>query len=129
MSNHPSKSIEIVLSLSTVLSSCHAGFYLEVRLRYSSDQKTVLQYVLVNKQDLLQVFKGARIGKIGDNLTSADPLSYTTNGSGVDPGSLVSVSCVHNPTPSCWAPDQKHWTDRKVSSRMFTLRSSNFNVK
>ena len=40
-----------------------------------------------------------------DNLTSADPLSYITNGFGVDPGSLVSVSCVHNPTPSCGAPD------------------------
>ena len=32
---------------------------------------------------------------------SADPLSYTTNGSRVDLGSLVSVSCVHNPTLSC----------------------------
>ena len=34
-----------------------------------------------------------------DNLTSADPLSYTTNGSWGDLGSLVSVSCLHNPTP------------------------------
>ena len=35
----------------------------------------------VNIQDFLQVFQGSRIGKILDNLTSADPLSYTTNGS------------------------------------------------
>ena len=38
----------------------------------------------INKQDFLQVFQGSRIGKMEDNLTSADPLSYTTNGSGVD---------------------------------------------
>ena len=36
--------------------------------------------VKVNKQDFLQVFEGSEIGKMGDNLTSADPLSYTTNG-------------------------------------------------
>ena len=35
-------------------------------------------------QDFLQVFQGMDIGKIEDNLTSADPLSYTTNGSRVD---------------------------------------------
>ena len=29
----------------------------------------------------LQVFQGSGIGKMEDNLTSADPLSYTTNGS------------------------------------------------
>ena len=51
-----------------------------------------------------------------NNLTSADPLSYTTNGSGVDPVSLISVSCVYNPTPSCGAPNQKHWTERQVSN-------------
>ena len=39
-----------------------------------------------------------------DNLTSADLLSYTTNGSGVDLGSLVSGSCVHKPNPILWAP-------------------------
>ena len=39
--------------------------------------------------------KGSRIGKMEDNLTSADPLSYTTNGSWVDLGSLVRVSSVH----------------------------------
>ena len=33
---------------------------------------------MVNKQDFLHVFQGSGIGKIGDNLTSADPLSYTT---------------------------------------------------
>ena len=32
----------------------------------------------VNKQDFLQVFQGSGIGKIEDNLRSADPLSYTT---------------------------------------------------
>ena len=32
----------------------------------------------VNKQDFLQVFQGNGIGKIEYNLTSADPLSYTT---------------------------------------------------
>ena len=30
----------------------------------------------VNKQDFLQVFQGSGIGKIEDNLTSANPLSY-----------------------------------------------------
>ena len=34
---------------------------------------------MVNKQDFLQVFQGSGIGKIEDNLTSADPLSYTKN--------------------------------------------------
>ena len=56
------------------------------------------------------------MGKIEDNLMSADLLSYITNGSGVDPGSLVRISCVHNPTPSCRAPDQKHWKDGQVSN-------------
>ena len=32
----------------------------------------------VNDQDFLQVFQGSGMGKIEDNLTSADPLSYTT---------------------------------------------------
>ena len=32
-----------------------------------------------------------------DNLTSADPLSYTTNGSGVDLEILVSVHMVRTP--------------------------------
>ena len=32
----------------------------------------------VNIQDFLQVFQGSGIGKIEDNLTSADLLSYTT---------------------------------------------------
>ena len=32
-------------------------------------------------QDFLQVSQGGGIGKMEDNLTSADPLSYTTNGS------------------------------------------------
>ena len=41
----------------------------------------------VNKQDFLQVFQGSRIEKMEDNLTSADPLSYTTNGSRGDLGS------------------------------------------
>ena len=40
----------------------------------------------VNKQDFLQVFQGSGIGKIEDNLTSADLLSYTTNGSRRDLG-------------------------------------------
>ena len=35
----------------------------------------------VNIQDFLQVFQVSGIGKMEDNLTSADPLSYTTNGS------------------------------------------------
>ena len=32
----------------------------------------------VNKQDFLQVFQGSGIGKIDDNLRSADLLSHTT---------------------------------------------------
>ena len=46
----------------------------------------------VNKQDFLQVFQSNGIGKMEDNLTNADPLSYTTNGLRVDQVSLVSVS-------------------------------------
>ena len=38
----------------------------------------------VDKQDFLQVFQGSGIGKIEDNLMSADPLSYATHGSQVD---------------------------------------------
>ena len=34
--------------------------------------------ICLNKQDFLQVFQGSGIGKIEDNLTSDDPLSYTT---------------------------------------------------
>ena len=30
-------------------------------------------------QDFLQVSQGSGIGKMGDNLTSADPLSYTVD--------------------------------------------------
>ena len=55
--------------------------------------KTV-KTVKVNKQDFLQVFQGSGIGKIEDNLTSADPLSYITNESRVDLVSKVSVSCL-----------------------------------
>ena len=36
---------------------------------------------MVNIQDFLQVFQVSGIGKIEDNLTSADPLSYNN-----DPG-------------------------------------------
>ena len=53
----------------------------------------------VNIQDFLQVFQGSGIGKMEDNLTSADPLSYTTNGSQVDLEHRVSVSNVRTPTP------------------------------
>ena len=45
----------------------------------------------VNIQDFLQVFQGSGIGKMEDNLTSADSLSYTTNGSRVDLENRVSV--------------------------------------
>ena len=37
------------------------------------------QHLKGNKQDFLQVFQGSGIGEIEDNLTSADPPSYTTN--------------------------------------------------
>ena len=40
------------------------------------------------------MLKRIYLQKLEDNLMSADLLSYPTNGSGVDPGSLVSVSCV-----------------------------------
>ena len=35
--------------------------------------------VTLIKQDFLQLFQGSGIDKMEDNLTSADPLSYTTN--------------------------------------------------
>ena len=43
---------------------------------------------LVNKQDFLQVFQGSEIEKIEDNLTSVDPLSYTTTMIPGRPGKL-----------------------------------------
>ena len=39
----------------------------------------------VNKQDFLQVFQGSGLGKIEDNLTSADPLTILYNYNN-DPG-------------------------------------------
>ena len=36
--------------------------------------KTFLDVIKVNIQDFLQVFQGSEIGKMEDNLTSADPL-------------------------------------------------------
>ena len=45
----------------------------------------------VNKQDFFQVFQGSGIGKMEDNLTSANPFFLYNNGSLVDLGSLVSV--------------------------------------
>ena len=51
-------------------------------------------HLKVNIQDFLQVFQGSGIGKMEDNLTSADPLSYTTNGSRVDLENRVSFSCL-----------------------------------
>ena len=44
----------------------------------------------VNIQDFLQVFQSSGIGEVEDNLTtSADPLSYATNGPGVQEKSLI----------------------------------------
>ena len=43
-----------------------------------------MKIVRVNKQDFFQVFQSSGIGKMEDNLTSADPLSFTTNGARVD---------------------------------------------
>ena len=43
--------------------------------------RTSVEQAKVNIQDFLQVFQGSGIEKMEDNLTSADPLSYTTNGS------------------------------------------------
>ena len=53
----------------------------------------------VNKQDFLQVFQGSGIRMMEDNLTSVNPLSYTTNGSWVDLGSSVkaSLACITQP--------------------------------
>ena len=66
----------------------------------------------VNIQDFLHVFKGSGIGKMEDNLTSADPLSYSTNGSRVDLDDwgkrLLPLTLDSNPTASCGAPDHKH---------------------
>ena len=47
---------------------------------------------MVNKRDFLQVFQGSGIGKIEDYLTSADLLSYATNGSEVDQGGRTSLN-------------------------------------
>ena len=72
----------------------------------------------VNKQDFLQVFQSSGIGKIEDNITSADQPSYTTTimiqGR---PGKLSErlLTKTHS-TASCEAPDHKHWTDREVSN-------------
>ena len=59
-----------------------------------------------------------------DNLTSADSLSDTNNGSRVRPGNVsVSVfsACVKltHPTAFSGAPDQKHWTDGQVCNSSY----------
>ena len=70
----------------------------------------------VNKQDFLQVFQGSEIGKIEDNLTSADPLSYTTTI--MIPGRLSErlLTC-KNPLHSFpWSPGPQTLTDGQVSN-------------
>ena len=56
----------------------------------------------------LNVFQGSGIGKMEDNLTSIDPLSYTTNGFRVVLENWVSclLTLDSHPTASCGAPDQ-----------------------
>ena len=48
----------------------------------SSPTTLLTRTAMVNIQDILQVFQGSGIGNMEDNLTSADPLSYTTNDEG-----------------------------------------------
>ena len=74
---------------------------------------------LVNKQDFLQVFQGSEIEKIEDNLTSVDPLSYTTTIMIPSrPGKLSErlLTCKNPPHSFLWSPDHKNWTDRQVSN-------------
>ena len=71
--------------------------YLPVRYwKFSSFSERNHEIFEVNKQDFLQVSQVSRMGKMEDNLTSVDKLSYTTNGSIVDPGSLVSDPIIDN---------------------------------
>ena len=61
----------------------------------------------VNIQDFLQVFQGSGIGKIEDNLMSADPLSYTTTE--IIPGRPSKLSqrlltCKNSPHSFLWSP-------------------------
>ena len=68
--------------------------------KMSAEIKTdIISVTRVNIQDFLLVFQGSGIGKMEDNLTSADPLSYTTNESGVDLGSLVSGNKTNSKYP------------------------------
>ena len=76
--------------------------------------------VKVNKKDFFQVFQGSGIGKIEDNLTNADPLSYTTNGSQGDLGSLISISCVHHPTPQQVSNSSLNYPPKDSRSRGMT---------
>ena len=58
-----------------------------------------------------------------NNLTSADPLSYTTNGFRGHLENRVSASCLltldSNPTASCGAPDH-----RKVEDEVYRKESA-----
>ena len=46
--------------------------------KYVTPVPRLANHIMVNIQDFLQVFQGSGIGKMEDNITSADPLSYTT---------------------------------------------------
>ena len=68
-----------------------------------------LETIGVNIQDFLQVFQVSGIGKIEDNLTSADPLSYTTtimlSRVSDTPGDEKSKYTYHEYTNFCTEPD------------------------
>ena len=89
----------------------------------TSVESCILSTTKVKKQDFLQVFQGSGIGKIGDNLTSADPLSYTiTIMIPGRPGKLrlqwASLD-LQKPTPQLPVEPRitvKHWTGRQVSN-------------
>ena len=66
--------------------------------------------------DFLQVIQGNGIEKMEDKR-------MLTNRSGVDLGSLVSASCVHNPTPSCGALIRFIWGGTTKSHTFWWTRS------
>ena len=113
------------LYLGTRLRRLTKGVHYTVRHKTVFFYKTSINYPLVDIDEqvfrVLQVFQGSGIGKMEDNLTSADQLSYTTNRSGVDPGSLVGVSCMHNPTPIIWGPGSIGKEGRKSDTSVKTI--------
>ena len=82
------------------------------------------------KQDFLQVFQRSRLGKMEDNLMSADTLSYSTKRSGVNLGSFQIFNSYHQFWSSIYfkrtvcLPCHQYcvsWSQPRVATMQYTL--------